>query len=67
MNPTKLFCDDKGNLSSTRVAMYIIIATLLIPWVKAAWGTYVPLDMNTAGAIVGMLFAKGYQKGKELA
>ena len=66
MDITKLFCDDNGNTSSMRVAVYFVITVLLVPWVKAAWITYTPLDMNTAGVIVGLLLTKAYQKGKEL-
>lgn len=57
-----------GNESSMRLAVMLVLVTLLGTWayVSIATKAMAPLDWPTVGAIVGPLIAKAYQKKNEV-
>lgn len=62
-----IFQDDKGNNSSMRILVFIVVITILINWtiVNIQTGTITAMPWEQVATIVGSLFAKGYQKANE--
>jgi len=66
-NIREIFSDDGGNMSSMRLLVFLVVGTLLFnwTWINITTGTIVSFDWADMGLILGSLFIKGYQKGKE--
>lgn len=62
-----IFQDANGNNSSMRILVFIVVITILINWtiVNIQTGTMTAMPWEQVVAIVGSLFAKGYQKANE--
>ena len=63
----EIFSEDNGNISTMRILIFFIITVVLFnwTWINIATGTLVGFDWADLGLIIGPLFAKSYQKGKE--
>ncbi|GEM_PF-2645658 len=60
--------ENNGNLSSTRLFMFLIVLSIIIDYQHAIWtvGTWHP-DWQTIGLALGALGFKVWQKGNEVA
>ena len=67
MNITKFLQEDNGNESSMRLIVFLIITTVLFNWTyyNIMSHQFVMLDWTSTAAMIGSLFMKAYQKGKE--
>jgi hypothetical protein len=65
--PAGFFREANGDLSAMRLMTALVILIMLLTWAYTviATRTWIPLDVGDAVVILGSLFAKAYQKGKE--
>ena len=63
----KVISDQSGDPSTMRFLSWIIICTVLFNWTwyNISQGEILSFDWQEMSLIIGTLFAKGYQKGKE--
>ncbi|KKL15547.1 hypothetical protein LCGC14_2504490 [marine sediment metagenome] len=63
----QFFTEDNGNFSFMRLAVFIVLITVLFNWTwfNIKHGTIISFDWQEMLLIIGPLFLKGYQKGKE--
>jgi len=63
----KIFSEDNGNSSSMRILVAFVIVIVLFnwTWINIKTGQIIAFDWQDLGLIIGPLFAKAYQKGKE--
>ena len=63
----EILSENDGNLSTMRIMVFFIIFVVMFnwTWINIATGTLISFDFADLGLIIGPLFAKGYQKGKE--
>ncbi len=63
----EFFQDGCGNNSSMRLLVFLVVAVVLFnwTWINISSGTLTPLSWGELGSIVGSLFVKSIQKGKE--
>ena len=68
MNILKEFLsEDNGNLSTMRIIILFVIFVVMFnwTWINIVTGTIVSFSWPDFRVILGPLFAKAYQKGKE--
>ena len=67
MNFKQFFKEDNGNLSTMRLLVTFILIVVLFNWtyITILTGTFISLKIADIMLILGPLFAKSYQKGKE--
>lgn len=63
----EMLSEDNGNISTMRILAFFIIAVVMFnwTWINIATGSIISFDWADLGLILGPLFAKGYQKGRE--
>ncbi len=63
----QFFTEDNGNFSFMRLAVFIILVTVLFNWTwfNITHGTIISFDWEEMLLIIGPLFLKAYQKRKE--
>lgn len=69
MNIARFLQEDNGNESSMRLLVAFVVLAIMGTWayVSIVAKSLQPLDWQTVGALVGPLFAKAWQKGRENA
>ena len=64
----KVLSEDNGNLSTMRILVFLIVAVILFNWTwfNIHHNVISSFDWQDLALIVGPLFAKAYQKSKEV-